>query len=71
MPTLHLTDIAVRQLKSPGVYLDQTLSNFGVRVGKRRKTWIVVRGRERVRTKITLDCSLGNGHVHISSAGVL
>lgn len=52
MPTVHLTEIAVRQIKSPGIYFDATLSNFGVRIGKRRKTWIVVRGRERLRTKI-------------------
>lgn len=30
MPTVHLTDIAVRQLKSPGIYFDDALSNFGV-----------------------------------------
>jgi integrase len=52
MPTLHLTDIVVSQLKQPGIYFDRTISNFGLRVGKRRKTWIVVRGRERLRTRI-------------------
>lgn len=59
MPTVHLTDIAVRQLKSPGIYFDDALSNFGVRVGKCRKTWIVVRGRERIRTKIGVYPAIG------------
>jgi hypothetical protein len=33
MPTLHLTDIVVSQLKQPGIYFDRTISNFGLRVG--------------------------------------
>lgn len=49
---IHLTDIVVLRLKEPATYFDDTLPNFGVRVGKQLKTWIVVRGAERRRTRI-------------------
>lgn len=52
MPVVHLTDVVVSRLKEPGTYFDATTPAFGIRVGKNRKTWIVVRGRERVRTRI-------------------
>ena len=52
MPKAHLTDIVVQRLKLPGTYFDATTPAFGIRVGKHRKTWIVMRGRERVRTRI-------------------
>ena len=41
MPKIHLTDIVVQRLKEPGLYFDQSLSNFGIRIGKHRKTWDV------------------------------
>jgi hypothetical protein len=45
MPNLHLTDIAVRALKPSEGYVtfwDDTTPGFGVRVGKRSKTWTVI-----------------------------
>ena len=52
MPTAHLTDVVVSRLKEPGTYHDTTTPAFGIRVGKNRKTWFVIRGRERLRTTI-------------------
>jgi hypothetical protein len=54
---LHLTDIGVRALKSPGqgsvTYWDTTMPSFGVRVSHTgRKTWLVIRGKTRTRTCI-------------------
>jgi integrase len=63
MPTLHLTDVAVRSLKGSGAYVtywDDATPAFGVRVGKRTKTWTVMRGaaRERVSFGAYPDMSL-------------
>jgi integrase len=52
MPKLHMTDVVVSRLKSSGAYYDETTPAFGLRVGKNRKTWFVIRGRERLRTNI-------------------
>jgi integrase len=52
MPVTHLTDIVVSRLKEPGTYFDETTPAFGLRVGKNRKTWIVMRGPERIRTRL-------------------
>jgi integrase len=52
MPVAHLTDLVVSRLKEPGTYFDENTPAFGIRVGKNRKTWIVIRGRERSRTRI-------------------
>jgi hypothetical protein len=55
MPTLHLTDLGVRGLKGSAKYIsymDDTTRGFGIRVGLRSKTWIVVRGRKRERITI-------------------
>src|SRR5882672_11441392 len=52
MPKLHMTDVVVSRLKFSGTYYDETTPAFGLRVGKNRKTWFVVRGRERLRTNI-------------------
>ncbi|MGF6428188.1 tyrosine-type recombinase/integrase [Bradyrhizobium elkanii] len=52
MPSIHLTDIVVSRLKTPGTYFDETTPAFGIRVGKNRKTWIVMRGQIRQRTRI-------------------
>ena len=52
---MRLTDISVRALKgseSYKTYFDDQLPAFGVRVGKRRKTFVVVRGKQRERTTI-------------------
>lgn len=50
MPIVHLTDIVVSRLKEPDTYFDALTPAFGIRVGKHRKTWIVIRGRERARS---------------------
>lgn len=52
MPVTHLTDIVVSRIKEPGTYFDETTPAFGLRVGKNRKTWIVMRGVERQRVRI-------------------
>ena len=52
MPRVHMTDVVVSRLKEPGTYFDQTTPAFGLRVGKNRKTFFVIRGRERLRTNV-------------------
>jgi hypothetical protein len=52
VPKTHLTDIVVQRLKASGTYFDATTPGFGIRVGKHRKVWIAMRGRERIRTRI-------------------
>ena len=46
-----LTDLSVRNLPE-GLHLDARLPSFGIRIGKRRRTWIVIKGNNR--TKISL-----------------
>jgi len=55
MPRVHLTDMAVRSIKpSEGyaTYWDTKLPGFGVRVGLRTKTFVVMRGDERRRITV-------------------
>ena len=55
MPNMHLTDLSVRSLRGSDRYItywDTHTRGFGVRVGKRSKTWIVMRGRHRERVSI-------------------
>ena len=47
----NLTDLLVRSLE-PGLHFDSKVPAFGIRVGKSRKTWVVVKGRNR--TKVSL-----------------
>jgi integrase len=47
-----MTDVVVSGLKTTATYYDEKTPAFGLRVGKTRKTWFVVRGRERLQTKI-------------------
>jgi integrase len=49
---VHFTDLAIARLKELGEYHDDSTLGFGIRVGKNRKTWFVVRGRERLRTNL-------------------
>jgi hypothetical protein len=52
MPSAHLTDISVQRLKFDGTqttYYDATLPAFGVRIGRRTKTWLVMVGKNRQR----------------------
>jgi Arm DNA-binding domain len=48
---VRLTDLTVRSL-SEGVYFDERTPGFGILIGKRRKTWLVVKGRGRVRVRL-------------------
>jgi hypothetical protein len=43
---MRLTDLSIRSLPV-GKYFDSTTPAFGIRVGKNRRTWIVMRGRQR------------------------
>ncbi len=55
MATMLFTDISVRALKGSDKYetfFDTKLPGFGVRVGKRSKTFLVVRGKNRERISI-------------------
>ena len=47
----NLTDLTVRNLPE-GLHLDTRLTSFGIRVGKTKKTWIVIKGQNR--TKVSL-----------------
>jgi integrase len=51
MPSVRLTDLTVRALPM-GTHFDATTPAFGIRVGKHRRTWIVMRGQERRRIRI-------------------
>ena len=57
MPKVHLTDLSVRALKAPEngtvTYFDDVTPAFGVRVSYGgKKTWIVIRGKRRSRTRL-------------------
>ncbi len=52
MSKLHMTDLVVSRLQQPGTYWDDTLPAFGIRIGKNRKTWIIMRGEVRQRVRI-------------------
>jgi integrase len=51
VPKNHFTDITIKNLPE-GLYFDTRLTSFGLRVGKNRRTWLVVKGPNR--TKIAL-----------------
>ena len=46
-----LTDLTVKNLP-PGLHFDARLTSFGIRVGKTKKTWVVIKGKNR--TKVSL-----------------
>lgn len=51
MPIIRFTDLSVRAFKE-GLYYDDRTRGFGIRIGKTRKTWHVV--KQPSRTKVTL-----------------
>jgi Arm DNA-binding domain len=51
MAVVRLTDLSVRSFKE-GIYYDDKTPGFGIRIGKRRKTWHVVKQPDR--TKVTI-----------------
>lgn len=48
---MHLTDLTIPKLR-PGVHMDDRTPDFGIRVGKKRRTWIAIVGRGRVKTTL-------------------
>lgn len=51
MPTIRFTDIGIRALPV-GLYFDEKTPAFGIRIGKMRKTWIVVKEPNRTKVRI-------------------
>lgn len=47
----HFTDITIRTLPE-GVYFDDRTPSFGIRIGKHRKTWLIVTGKNRTRVRL-------------------
>lgn len=60
-----LSDLSVRALP-PGTYMDERTPAFGIRVGKSRRTWIVVKGKGRVKHTVGHypDMSLAEARKH-------
>lgn len=54
MPRIHLTDVTIANLKSETQtrWMDFNLKGFGLVVGKRRKTFIVIQGKDRKLTTL-------------------
>ena len=55
MPRSHLTDLAIRNLKPASTYIthwDTKLPGFGIRVGLRSKTFIIMQGETRRRISV-------------------
>lgn len=55
MPSIHMTDVSVKALKPSNkyvTYFSDLTPCFGIRVGLRSRTWVVVRGRGRERVKL-------------------
>jgi hypothetical protein len=65
MSALHFTDLAISRLSTSGTYYDELTPAFGIRIGKHRKGWFVIRGRERLCTPLGLY-----GHQHRLSRAV-
>jgi hypothetical protein len=63
-----LTDLSVRNLP-PGLHVDTRLPSFGIRIGKSKKTWVVIKGKNRTKicvlspsTRSTAFCAgISNG----------
>jgi integrase len=51
MPKIALSDLTVRSLK-PGLYFDTKTRGFGMRVGKSRRTWIVLQGQKSAKVRL-------------------
>ena len=52
MSKLRMTDLVVSRLQKSGTYWDESTPGFGIRVGKNRKTWVIMRGQIRQRVRI-------------------
>lgn len=51
MPKIALNDAVVRSL-APGMYFDTKTPAFGIRVGKHRRTWIVLKGPKSAKVRL-------------------
>jgi integrase len=51
MPKIAFTDLTVQSL-TPGVYFDKKTPAFGLRVGKNRRTWIVLKGAKSTKVRL-------------------
>jgi integrase len=51
VPKLAFSDLTVRALK-PGIYFDTKTPAFGIRVGKNRRTWIVLKGARSTKLRL-------------------
>jgi integrase len=51
MPTIRFTDIGLRALPE-GFYFDERTPGFGIRIGKKRKTWIALKEPNRTKLRI-------------------
>lgn len=51
MPKLRFTDLSVRALPE-GLHFDERTPGFGIRIGKHRKTWIVVKQPNRTKVRL-------------------
>ncbi len=47
----HFTDMTIRTL-AEGIYFDDRTPSFGIRIGKHRKTWLVIKGKNRTRVRL-------------------
>src|SRR5437879_4330417 len=55
MPQIHLTDLAIQRLPASDSYVtywDQALPAFGIRIGKRSRTFVIMKGTERKRISL-------------------
>jgi Arm DNA-binding domain len=52
MSKLHMIDVVVSRLQQSGTYWDETTPGFGIRAGKNRKSWVIMRGQIRQRLRI-------------------
>jgi len=53
VPNIRFTDLAIRSL-SEGLYFDEATPAFGIRVGKTRRTWLVIKGARASRSKVRI-----------------
>ncbi len=51
MPKIAFTDLTIRSL-APGMYFDAKTPAFGIRVGKNRRTWIVLKGARSIKVRL-------------------
>jgi hypothetical protein len=51
MTQIAFTDLTVRSLK-PGLFFDTRTPGFGIRVGKNRRTWLVLKGTNSIKVRL-------------------